>query len=149
MSFCSFNFRMNNILAALGVQQIKRLDKMNAARREHSFYLMDQLAGVEEIDLPVELEDRKHVFQMFAIKVRRNRNELVYFLRDQGIEASVHFDPPVHRQRAYFKQTQGPLPVTEQVAKTILTLPMFPELTRKDLNRIVNSLKQFFSHARP
>ena len=147
-SLAGFNFRMSNILATLGVEQMKRLERMNEARRGHSFYLMDKLSNVDEIDLPMEFENRKHVFQMFTIKVGRYRDELVHYLKKRGVEASVHFDPPVHKQRMYRQYIRCPLPMTEQVANSILTLPMFPEITRNDLDRMIHFLKNFFSNAR-
>ncbi|MCP4373421.1 MAG: DegT/DnrJ/EryC1/StrS aminotransferase family protein [Deltaproteobacteria bacterium] len=140
-----YNFRLSNILAAIGVEQMKKIERMNQARREHSFYLLDKLKEVEEIDLPLENSHCKHVYQMFTIKLKKgNRDNMVFHLRKQGISASVHFDPPVHKHPAYAAYNTIPLPVTEKVAETIVTLPMFPQLTQYQLDTIITSVKDYF-----
>lgn len=145
-TFAGYNFRLSNILATIGVEQMKKLDKMNVARREHSFYLIEKLKDVEGIDLPLENQNCQHVFQMFTIKVQNgSRDDMVLKLKEQGIEASVHFDPPVHLHPAYSEYENIQLPVTNKVSKTILTLPMFPQLTQPELDRIVNSIKDYFT----
>jgi perosamine synthetase len=146
-TLAGYNFRLSNILAAIGVEQMKKIDRMNQARREHSLYLLDKLSEVEEIALPVENSRCKHVYQMFTIKVKTgNRDKMVLFLRKQGIGASVHFDPPVHQHPAYADSQHISLSVTEKVAKTILTLPMFPQLTQSQLKKMVTSIKEYFVH---
>jgi len=140
-----FNFRLSNILAAIGVEQMKKLEKMNDLRRQHSIYLIEQLGDVEEVDLPYENENCEHVYQMFTIKVKEvDRDDLVLKLRKHGIEASVHFDPPVHLHPAYAGGSHYQLPVTEKMAKSILTLPMFPELTRSGLDHIAAVIKEYY-----
>jgi perosamine synthetase len=123
-----YNFRMCNILAALGNKQMDRIDFLNDKRREHSFYLNDRLKGLG-IDLPIEEPYAKHTYQMYTICVDKNiRDSLLVSLRSQGIQASVHFDPPVHLQDYYLKHgfVRTELPVTEKLSKSIITLPMFP-----------------------
>lgn len=140
-----FNFRLSNILAAIGVEQMKKLDEMNSLRRQHSSYLIEQLRDVEGIDLPFEKQNCKHVYQMFTIKVKKGcRDDLVLRLKKHGIEASVHFDPPVHLHPAYADYINCQLSITEKMAKTILTLPMFPGLTRSELDHIMSVIKEFY-----
>lgn len=146
-TLAGYNFRLSNILAAIGVEQMKKIDRMNQARREHSLYLLDKLREMEEIELPVENPRCRHVYQMFTIKVKTGkRDDMVCYLRSQGIGASVHFDPPVHQHPAYMDARNISLPVTEKVAKTIFTLPMFPQLTQTQLKKMVTSIKEYFAH---
>ena len=79
---------------------------------------------------------------MYTLKMKNiSRDVLVLKLRDRGIGASVHFDPPVHLQPFYKKQYPDvQLPVTDQVAQSILTLPMYPGLTKQDLEYIVDTI---------
>jgi perosamine synthetase len=142
-TYAGYNFRMSNLLAAIGVAQLKKLDGMNEKRRQHAAYLKTQLSDVEEIDLPVEAEHCKHVYQMFTIKVKdMDRNAFVRRLREKGIGASVHFDPPVHLQGYYLERFgRVHLPVTEQVAQSIVTLPLYPQLKEEELDRIVIAVK--------
>jgi perosamine synthetase len=140
--YAGYNFRLSNILAAIGVEQIKKLGRMNDARRELSFHLIDRLKDVEELDLPSENHDAYHVFQMFTVKIKNGkRDEVVVRLKKMGIEASVHFAPPLHYHPAYQNYKNITLPVTEQVADRIFTLPMFPQMTLEETNRIANAVK--------
>ena len=143
-SFAGYNFRMSNILAAIGVEQLKKLDEMNEKRRMHACYLNERLRDIDEIDLPVEDKYCKHVYQMYTIKVKnRDRYNFVHQLRKKGIGASVHFDPPVHKQAYYVENGYGnlDLPVTEKVANSIVTLPMYPQLTLEEVDTIISAIQ--------
>lgn len=138
-----YNLRMSGILAGLGIVQIKKIDEMNNKRREHAKYLSDNLSG--EIETPVEMDNCQHVYQMYTIKVKPEiRNELVEELKQKGIGASVHFSPAVHQQVYYKNFSQNNLPETEKLASSIITLPMFPDLTRNDLDYIIHQTNEIY-----
>lgn len=141
-----YNFRMSDILAAIGVVQLKKLDKMNEARRKHAAYLNKHL-DFEEVELPVETEGNKHVYQMYTIKVNVDRSDFVSGLRKRGIGATVHFDPPVHLQ-AFYRNLKIKLPVTENVSESIVTLPMYPQLTIEELDKIVSAIEDILKETR-
>jgi perosamine synthetase len=136
------NFRMSNIAAAIGVEQIKKINRLNECRRKLAAQLTELLKSVPDIRPMERLPEADHVYQMYVIRVsRRIRNQLVRFLRSEGIEASVHFDPPVHRQTYYRRQfgTQH-LPNTMALAETVITLPLFPDMRYGQLKRIAKTL---------
>jgi len=136
-----YNFRMSNILAAIGVEQMKKLNKMNQLRRAAAVHLNKGLKDVKEIELPIEMPQAKHVYQMYMIKLKKgNRDALVKKLKQKGIEASVHFDPPVHLHPAY--RIKQKLPLTEKLSQSIITLPIFPQMTKKELNYIINNIRE-------
>lgn len=139
-----YNFRMSAILAAIGVEQMKKIEDLNRRRCANAAYLHDKLK-FEEIDLPVVSENCKHVYQMFTIKIKGvDRNCFVNDLRNMGVMASVHFTPPVHRQEYYaqkYPSKANALPITNLVAETIVTLPMYPDLTKKELDYMVLSVE--------
>ena len=143
-----YNFRMSNLLAAIGVEQMKKVDAMNNGRRQRSAYLTEQLQNVEELTLPVENPNSRHVYQMYTVRCRdgASRDSLVNGLKERGIGASVHFDPPVHKHPAYAEFADIPLPVTDRVAATILTLPMFPQITEGDLDRVAATVEDILAH---
>jgi perosamine synthetase len=135
-TYAGFNFRMSNVLAALGVVQMKKLGKMNEARRKHAAQY-DALLKKEFFALPVEAAGRKHVYQMYTIKLKGvDRTRFLADLRAQGIGATVHFDPPVHTQ-PFYAETLGlgklKLPVTMKVSESIVTLPMYPGMSEDDV----------------
>jgi perosamine synthetase len=143
-TYAGYNFRMSHLLATLGVEQMKRLDEFNAGRRRVAARYLEELAGVEGLELPVIADGRTHVWQMFTVLVKgRNRTELLKKLRSVGVGASVHFDPPVHQQPRYRDAKVGPggLAHTDFVAERIVTLPMDPGLTEADVDHVIAALR--------
>jgi perosamine synthetase len=148
-SYAGYNYRMTNMQAAMGIEQMRRIESLNQKRRDHAGYLTEQLAEVPGIDPPVERSNCRHVYQMYTIMTDEsiNRDKLVEALNDRGIGASVHFYPPVHEQPRY-EAAEIPstdLSNTEDVASNIVTLPMYPELTRIELDRIIEEIKDLAS----
>jgi perosamine synthetase len=141
-TFAGFNMRMSNVLAALGVMQMKKLDRMNEARRVRAVQY-NSLLSREFFDLPVEAPGRKHVYQMFTAKVKNvDRSKFLADLRAQGIGASVHFDPPVHTQPFYVEEYASDkldLPVTTKLAATIVTFPIYPTMTEDDVSYVAQA----------
>ncbi len=138
-----YNYRMSNILAAIGVEQIKKIDTMNDMRRERAYQLNQILRDCPNIHPPMELECNKHVYQMYTVKVPAAiRNALVRQLCNLDIQASVHFDPPVHRQPYYQngRFTIHDMTNTDRISREIITLPMFPDISEEDIKTIGNSL---------
>jgi len=140
-TYAGYNFRMCDVLAAIGLVQLEKVEEMNDLRRKHAAYLNKNL-NIDGVDLPIESKDCKHVYQMYTIKIKdADRTEFIKKLREQGIGASVHFDPPVHLQPYYKDAAKGDLSVTEKVASKIVTLPMYPGLTNEELDHIINSVR--------
>jgi len=149
-TYAGYNFRLCDILAVIGLVQLKKLDEMNNKRREHANFLNKNL-NLNEIDLPVEQEKCKHVYQMYTIKVKNiDRTKFIMKLREKGVQASVHFDPPAHLQPYYLGLgwKKGVLPVTEKVSESIVTLPMFPQLTNEQLDFMVNAVEESVKECR-
>ncbi len=114
-----YNFRMSNILAAIGVEQLKKLPEMNRLRRDLAARLTEALTEIPEVQAPVERPENKHVYQMYTVRIKGglNRDEFVRSLNKKGIGASIHFFPPVHHMAPYSGQNfkRDNLPVTEQM----------------------------------
>jgi len=144
-TFAGYNFRLSNILAAIGVEQLKKLSDFNARRRELSHQLIKELGELPDKFEPlIEGEGQFHVFQMFTIKVLNGRrDDMVRHLREKGIEASVHFTPPVHMHPFYRQRWDVKLSATEQLADEIMTLPMFPTLRPDEVSRIATEVRQW------
>ncbi len=152
-SLPGYNFRMSNILAALGFEQMKRIGEMIKARQEHSAHLIKGLKDLPQVDLPHPAPDREHVYQMFTIKLapELDRDLFVKSLVADGIGASVHFFPPIHKQGFYQRHPEWeaqPLKVTEDVSQRIVTLPMFPGLNRAELDRIIEGVRKSVAEQR-
>jgi perosamine synthetase len=141
------NFRMPNPLAALGYTQLKKLDALNQQRVRVAEQYRARLKSLP-LKLPEVTPGATHVYQMFTIEVdEKVRNKVVHALRADGIGASVHFDPPVHVQPAYTMKgwKEGDLPVTEALARRLITLPMYPDMTDADVEKVSASLSRALS----
>lgn len=141
--YAGHNYRLANPLAALGCRQFERLDELNQRRaelaRRYDAALSDLAPAVRT---PVVIDGANHVYQMYTIEVEpARRDAVVTQLRERGVEASVHFDPPVHRHPAYQGIAHGPLPVAERLAQSLITLPLYPDLSRDDQDWVIDSLR--------
>ena len=145
-----YNFRMSNIIAALGVAQLKKVDKIIEMRRKNAEYLTARLKReIKQIITPAPLKDYYQVYQMYTIVVNNYRDELMKYLADKGIMTKVYFSP-VHLTH-FYKNELGyacKLPITEQISKQVLSLPMYPTLTREEIDFIIDKIKSFFEVAR-
>ncbi len=138
------NFRMPNPLAAIGYHQILRLDDMNAKRIALAKRYDELLAEFNPmISTPIVAEGATHVYQMYTILVAEGiRDGIVNYLRESGVGASVHFDPPVHLQPYYLEnyEVKEGLLVTEKLTKQIITLPIFPDMSEEDQDWVVECI---------
>jgi dTDP-3-amino-3,4,6-trideoxy-alpha-D-glucose transaminase len=136
------NSRLDELQAALLRVKLARLDEWNAARRAHAAAYARRLA-----DLPLSLPDDaadEHVFHLYVVRSPR-RDALKAHLAAAGIGTGVHYPVPVHLQPAFAgRPAPSPLPHTEQAAAEVLSLPMFPELTAPDIERVSSAIAEFF-----
>jgi len=149
-----YNFRMSNITAALGIAQLKKADKIIEQRRENAKYLTTELNREvkETITTPTPPKDYFHVYQMFTVRAKgpkEKRENLKKYLTGNGIMSKVYFEP-VHLASFYknILKYDCDLPVTEKVSKDVLTLPMYPTLTKEEMKYIVEEIKRFFEVAK-
>lgn len=144
-----YNFRMSNLLAAIGVEQMRKLDMFNAARRRIAERYIERLANCKPIHFQSAPPGHVNAWQMFTILVPTDvRDELVHSLRNVGIGASVHFDPPVHIQSPYSDTKRGSsLANTEDVASRLVTLPIYPTMAMEDVDYVAEAILVYF--ARP
>jgi perosamine synthetase len=144
-----FNLRFNEIQAAVGREQLKMLDDLNAGRRRAAEWYRDELAGVKGVVLPPADKDgiTESVYHMFVIRLDSHdiREGLGKSLREHGIETGVHYPVPNHLQPAITDLYGQPpsLPRTEDYVKRILSLPMFPSLTEAEVKRVAGAIKAY------
>jgi perosamine synthetase len=139
-----YNFRMSNIAAALGIAQLEKIDKLIALRRENASVLTAKLlSDVQDVIPPNPPNGHHHVYQMYTVEAPR-RNDLMHFLAERGIASKVYFEP-VHLTHFYkhVLNYADTLPMTEDVAQRVVTLPMYPSLGNEDIGYIVDEIKYF------
>jgi len=141
-----YNFRMPTMIAALGISQMKKLDKVAEMRRKNASYYTTHLKNIEGITPPMPPANFYHVYQMYTIQVeKRLRDGLKEYLLSQGIFTKIYFDP-VHLTKFYrekFGYKEGDLPITEEISKKVLTLPMYPTLEKEEVKYVVDNISRF------
>jgi len=138
-----YNYRMDELRAAVGAVQLKRLLEWNMRRRDLAMRYREELAAVlPEIEIPLSGEHPTAAHLMpVLLPAATNRGEIMTALRETGIQTSIHY-PPVHLFSYYQSLFPGAkLPITEAFAKRELTLPLHPSLDDQDVKRVVQSLR--------
>jgi dTDP-4-amino-4,6-dideoxygalactose transaminase len=135
-----YNFRMEEIQAAVLNIKLPHLKGWNDARRTRAARYNSALAD-SDLVLPREMDYARHVYHVYAVQCD-NRDELQQRLTAAGIQTGVHYPIPIHLQPAYSSlgYKPGDLPVTEALAEHVLSLPMFPELSDEQINRVVEAV---------
>ena len=138
-----YNGRLDALQAAVLRVKLKHLPAWNLARRKNAERYFEMLGGIDGIVLPFIDKNCLSVFHLFVIQVE-NRNIVWDSLGKAEISAGLHYPIPLHLQTAYeYKELKtGSFPVTEECAKRLLSLPMFPELTEKQIHMVSSSLKE-------
>ena len=143
-----YNWRMPSLIAALGISQLAKFDKIIKMRQEHAQYLNQRLAKHSEIQTPKPSDYSDHVYQMYTIRLenKKIRDSLKEFLLKKKIFCKVYFNP-IHLTgyyRSKFGLGIGMLPITEKISEQILTLPLFPSMTSEEKTFLVDSIDEFF-----
>ena len=139
------NFRMPNHLASLGCSQLSKLDKFNLKRRKIAKKYDSGLSKISKSLIIQKIpKNFTHSYQMYTFRINKKyRNDLLLFMRKYDIEASAHFDPPLHQQKYLKKFVKGKLRNTDILAKEIVTLPMFPDMKDREVTFVINTIKKF------
>jgi perosamine synthetase len=138
-----YNFRLTDIQAALGRGQLLHLPAWTERRRAHAAYLTRRLAHSDLLSLPREQERGRHSYHQFSVLAERtiDRERVLLGLREHGVEAAVHYPTPLHLQPAFSaEQSAAALPVAEDVARRIFSIPVHPHLDEADLDHVASSV---------
>jgi dTDP-4-amino-4,6-dideoxygalactose transaminase len=141
-----WNCRMDGIQASVLSIKLRHLEKGNELRRSRAAQYDRALAGMQEIVTPYEHPYARHVYHIYAIRVRE-RDQVLRRLGEMGIACGVHYPVPVHLQEAYSSlgYEEGAFPIAEQAAKEFVSLPMFPELTPAQIDMVAEGVKDAFA----
>jgi dTDP-4-amino-4,6-dideoxygalactose transaminase len=142
------NFRLDALQAAILIVKLKFLDQWTTGRQRNAktYRELFQKAGLSEVTLPVEKE-RRHIYNQFVIRLKGKRDELREFLNAQGIGTEVYYPLSLHVQDCFKYLAHRPedFPESMDAAATTLALPIYPELTREQLDLVVQKIKEFLS----
>lgn len=135
-----FKYHLNDIAAALGLVQLKKLNQLNNKRRQLIERYFKNLKDISWIELPVEKEYTKSAWHNYVIKTE-HRDRLNNYLTDQGISTGVHYIPNNHYEM--YRRFGQPTPTAEEVWTKLLTLPLYPDLTDAEQDQVINNIKKF------
>jgi len=140
-----YNFRMSNITAALGISQIKKIDQIISMRQENSEYLTKKiLEKTDKIKPLSHPEGYNNVHQLYTV-LAHDRDDLITYLKERNISSKIYFDP-VHLSH-FYKEKLGydcVLPVTEEIARNTITLPMYPSLSKDKMDYMATTICEFY-----
>lgn len=138
-----FNSRLDEIQAAIIRTKLPYLDEWNQRRKEIADFYKNYIKN-KKIILPKEENINTHIFHLFVVRCKE-RDKLRKYLEKNNIKTLVHYPLPLHLQPSYadLEVLKGSLPITEKIAKEILSLPIFPELNKKEIKKIVNVINKF------
>jgi dTDP-4-amino-4,6-dideoxygalactose transaminase len=136
------NARMDEIQAAVLGIKLRYLDEWNARRRQHAQTYRRLLAGTP-LTLPEVAPDREHVYHLYVVRAP-DRDRLRDWLQQRQVNTGIHYPVPIHMQQAFSAYDGPTLPVTEIIAAEMLSLPMYPELSDKQLEYIAECIHEFY-----
>ncbi len=145
------NSRLDSIQAAVLRVKLRHLDAYNNARREVAWHYDEAFKGMEELIIPMRVNNSCHVFHQYTLKVVGvDRDELRNRLSEEKVPAMVYYPVPLHLQKAYkdARYEKGAFPVAEQLAAQVLSLPMHTELDKEQLTYITEKVKKSIQNSR-
>ncbi len=150
-----FKYNMTDISAAIGIEQMKKLDMFLARRREYALLYTEEFHVTEEISTPYVNPDSTHSWNLYSVlldpsRLTISRDEFIEELKKYSIGASVYFLPlhmhPYYRDTYHFKK--GQFPNAEWVYERILSLPLSPKMTEADVRYVAKTVKRLIHEYR-
>jgi dTDP-4-amino-4,6-dideoxygalactose transaminase len=135
------NSRLDEVQAAILRVKSKYIDEWNKKRRQNAYYYNELFENCPDIQTPKESDDTYCVYHQYTVKIP-NRDEVHKMLQEAGIGAMLYYPVPLHLQKvhAYLGVGEGALPATEKNTKLVISLPMFPELTKEEQKTVADTL---------
>lgn len=151
------NYRMEGIQGAVLGVKLQYLNGWTNGRRKAARKYYEMLKDIDQLTLPKEMSYAKHVYHLFVVQVKgvqqksgnTLRDELKDFLTEQSIGVGLHYPVPLHQQVCFenLGYKKGDFQVTEKLAETGLSLPMFPEITDDQIEYVVENIRKFFNRS--
>jgi dTDP-4-amino-4,6-dideoxygalactose transaminase len=147
--YIGVNSRLDALQAVVLNAKLKHLDEFNAARRAAADYYDRTLGSNPDLKIPVRSKRSTHVFHQYTLQVSGGRRDaLKKYLNENDVSAMIYYPVPLYEQKAFEHWWNGvPMPVTEHLCHEVISLPMHSEMTEDVLEKIVNTVQDFFKNA--
>jgi len=141
-----YNKRLDTLQAAILRVKLKRLNQWNQARRKNAEIYNKLLKNIDEVKLLKIKDFAEPVYHMYVVRVKK-RDELRKYLAEKGIATGIHYPLPLHLQPAFefLGYKKGDFPIAEKLADTVLSLPLFPELEKEEIEYIAKEIENFYT----
>jgi dTDP-4-amino-4,6-dideoxygalactose transaminase len=143
------NSRLDTIQAAILRVKLQYLTQFNKSRSEAADQYDKGLLGCESVSVPFRADYSSHIFHQYTIRVKnRKRDELKNYLLSKGIPTMIYYPGPLHMQPAYryLGFDENHFPVTSDLCREVLSLPMHPDLEQEQIDHIVLNIRKFFDN---
>ena len=139
------NSRLDSLQAAVLLAKLPHLASWSSRRRDHAAYYDKGLSDVPGVRVPAVDPANEHIYHQYTVRVER-RDELQAHLKAKGIGSAVYYPVPLHLQNcfAHLGYQPGRLPQAERACREVLSLPVFPELTRQQLDYVIEKIRGFY-----
>ncbi len=146
---------MSDIMAALGLSQLAKLERMQGIRREITDFYQAEFGKLPELEAPEELDYARHAWHLYIIKLNLDklsidRGKFIEALKEENIGTSVHFIPlhmhPYYRDTFGYKP--GDFPIAESIFERIISLPLYPKMSMQDARDVVDAVKRVIERSR-
>lgn len=140
------NSRLDTLQAAILRVKLRYLDDYETRRRAVADFYDRELSNVNILTTPVRASNSTHVFHQYTIRTKEiNRDQFKEYLQDRGIPSMIYYPVPLHLQKAYEQPRfpKGSFPITEELSRTVLSLPIHTEMTADQLSYICNSIREY------
>ncbi len=142
------NSRLDTLQAAILKVKLKYLDDYTQKRNEVANYYDNVLRNIPQLEIPFRASYSTHVFHQYTIKIKNgNRDNFKKYLMQQGIPTMIYYPMPLHYQKAFRREEfgEGSFPVSENLSKVVISLPIHTEMSLDQLEFICSKIKQYFN----
>ncbi|HPJ94466.1 MAG TPA: DegT/DnrJ/EryC1/StrS family aminotransferase [Deltaproteobacteria bacterium] len=140
-----YNGRLDALQAGILSVKLSHLKDWTAKRRQAAAWYHEMLGDIYGVITPLEAERCRSVYHLYVLRTTL-RDELMNYLKENGVDTGLHYPIPLHKQNAYKMKvfSHSKYPISEKVSSEILSLPMYPELSREEISYIVHLIHDFF-----
>jgi dTDP-4-amino-4,6-dideoxygalactose transaminase len=142
-----YNSRIDALQAAVLSAKLPHLSEWSAARRRNAAFYEDALSRLDGVVTPRVGPEDESIYNQYTLRVPEGRRDaLAAFLRERGVGSAIYYPVPLHLQEcfAHLRYREGDFPHAELACREVLSLPVFPELTGEQLDRVASAIHDFF-----
>lgn len=143
------NYRMSDMVAAIGCSQLSKVDELIDSRRAVAAHYHDKISAIDGVKPHKPTDRSNHVYQLYTVIFQNEttRSRVIDMLTDENISCKIYWDPPLHQNDVFARENRPSLPETNSVSSRVLSLPMYPTLPFADIDRVVRTIHNTVSES--